>query len=169
MAIYIALGANLSNGNEGPQQTFLAALQHLSVRGVKLIARSGLWQSPAWPAGAGQPDYINACVQVRTDLSPEKLLKLLHEAEAQFGRVRGARNAARTLDLDLLDYEGQIIGRGDIILPHPRMLTRGFVLFPLAEIAPHWRDPIHKRAIHDWTARLPLDDVRPLFRLGAFN
>jgi 2-amino-4-hydroxy-6-hydroxymethyldihydropteridine diphosphokinase len=124
-----------------------------------------LWQSPAWPEGSGQPDYINACAQVETQLNARELLGLLHKIEAKFGRKRGVGNAARTLDLDLLDYHGEQIAADDITIPHPRMLARAFVLFPLQEIAPQWRDPIESRRIDDWIARLPLADVAPLKRL----
>ncbi|MEE9348202.1 MAG: 2-amino-4-hydroxy-6-hydroxymethyldihydropteridine diphosphokinase [Robiginitomaculum sp.] len=161
MSIYIALGANLSN----PAQTFRRAMAELEGRGVKVLSLSGLWQSPAWPAGSGQPDYINACARIKTRLSARGLLAILHDVEAQFGRARGALNAARTLDLDLLDYNGENIDAADITIPHPRMLDRAFVLFPLQEIAPQWRDPIESRSIEDWLARLPLRDVAPLTKL----
>ena len=85
------------------------------------------------------------------------------------GRARSVKNAARTLDLDLLDYKGQITNEAMIILPHPRMLSREFVLFPLSEIAPDWTDPKKKRAIQDWIARLPLSSVAPLQRVGSMT
>ena len=94
------------------------------------------------------------------------MLALLHKVEAEFGRVRSVRNAARTLDLDLLDFKGQVMTATDIEIPHPRMLTRGFVLFPLQEIAPEWHDPVSRTGIMDHIARLPLADVEPMQRIG---
>ena len=163
--VYIALGANLSN----PKETFSLAVQSLEQAGVQVQAVSGLWQSPAWPAGSGQPDYINACAKLSYAGRATELLVLLQRIEAQYGRVRGARNAARTLDLDILDFGGGIVKTPDLELPHPRMLSRGFVLFPLAEIAPRWVDPVSSIAISDWIARLPLNDVAPMQRLGAWH
>lgn len=88
------------------------------------------------------------------------------------GRVRGVKNAARVLDLDLLDFRAQILGNvsapEQIIIPHPRMLDRGFVLFPLSEIAPDWTDPCGGVSIDIHLAKLPLKDVAPMQWLGPF-
>jgi len=170
MSVYIALGANLSSKDEAgnpmsPAQTFDAAVKALDGKGIKVTAMSGLWQSPAWPPGSNQPDYINACARISTRLDARSTLLALHDAERAFGRERSVKNAARPLDLDLLDYKGQVMEGSDIQIPHPRMLSRGFVLFPLCEIAPDWKDPIKKRAITDWIARLSLSDVEPMKRL----
>ena len=162
--VYIALGANLSN----PKETFSLAVHSLEEAGVRVEAVSGLWQSPAWPAGSGQPDYINACAKLSFTSPAPDLLAILQRIETQHGRVRTVRNAARTLDLDILDFGGEIVKTADLELPHPRMLSRGFVLFPLAEIAPRWADPVSKMKISDWIARLPLIDVAPMQRLGSF-
>ena len=160
--IYIAFGANLSN----PKETFLAAIKSLEARGVGLVKMSGLWQSPAWPRGYGQPDYLNACAQVNFDGDAQELLTLLHETEQAFGRVRSVKNAERTLDLDLLDFDGHIISRPEgLIIPHPRMLSRAFVLLPLSEIAPNWADPVRKLGVWDHIARLPLVDTVDIDRL----
>ena len=161
--IYIAFGANLSN----PKETFLAAIKSLEARGVGLVKMSGLWQSPAWPPGSNQPDYINGCAEVSFVGEARELLDILHEVEAEFGRKRTVKNAARALDLDLLDFRGQVIeDESGMIVPHPRMLSRGFVLFPLAEIAGEWHDPRQGKEIMEWIARLPLADVVPMQWLG---
>lgn len=164
-SIYIALGANLSN----PKETFCVALDALCMRGFDVLHVSGLWQSPAWPPGSLQPDYINACAEVDYTGSAPECLGVLHDVEAEFGRVRTERNAPRILDLDLLDFRGQVIDARDIQLPHPRMLGRGFVLFPLSEIAPDWRDPLMARALIDHMARLPLKEVQDMRWLGHFR
>ncbi len=161
--IYIAFGANLSN----PKETFLAAIKSLETHGVCLMKFSGLWQSPAWPSGSNQPDYINACAEVSFEGESRALLDILHAVEAELGRKRTVKNAARALDLDLLDFRGQVIeDKGGMMIPHPRMLTRGFVLFPLAEIAKDWQDPLAGRPIDDWIARLPLAYVEGMAWLG---
>lgn len=163
--IYIAFGANLSN----PKVTFKSAINALQSRGVNVVKISGLWQSPAWPPGSDQPDYINACAEVSFEDGARALLDILHAVEAQFGRERSVKNAARPLDLDLLDFRGRVIEDKDgMIVPHPRMLTRSFVLFPLAEIAPGWRSPVENFHIDDYLAQLPLTDVEALSWLGPF-
>ncbi len=170
MGVYIALGANQPAGYKGqiyaPAQTFGHALDLLG-QGMKITAGSNLWQSPAWPDPKAQPAYINAVVKVETGLEPLSLLAILKQTEAAFGRKGASRNAPRPLDLDILDYNGQVLENETLSLPHPRMLSRAFVLFPLAEIAPEWRDPVTKRAIQSWIARLSLQDVAPLKRLGS--
>ncbi|WP_371398012.1 2-amino-4-hydroxy-6-hydroxymethyldihydropteridine diphosphokinase [Fretibacter rubidus] len=162
--VYIAFGANLAN----PTQSFNAALIRLEALGFDIQARSGLWQSPAWPAGSGQPDYINAVVRASFTGDARQALAHLHTVEAALGRVRGVQNAARMLDLDLLDFGGQVIDDDDIIIPHPRMMTRGFVLFPLSQLSADWVHPVSQRALREATARLPLDDVAPMQYLGPW-
>lgn len=93
------------------------------------------------PIGPPQPDYLNGCATLQTSLTPSELLETLHAIEAEFGRVRQELWGARTLDLDLLLYESQIIDTPTLQLPHPRLTERAFVLVPLSEIAPNWLEP----------------------------
>lgn len=139
--IVIALGANLPSSAGAPAETLAAALAALEEAGVRVEKRSRWYRSAPVPA-SDQPDYVNAVVLVATALDPKALLALLHRIETRFGRVRGAKDAARTLDLDLLAYD-DIVGDGadGLVLPHPRLHERAFVLRPLAEIAPGWRHP----------------------------
>lgn len=162
--IYIALGANMSN----PKETFIHALKRLAKLGVEVIDVSGLWQSPAWPPGLGHPDYLNAAAKVSYQGTPKELLQLLNDTEASFGRVRSERNAPRTLDLDILDFGRQIFSDDRLTIPHPRMLDRGFVLFPLIQIAPKWIDSVQGKSIEHHIARLPLSDVAPMEYRGRF-
>lgn len=107
---------------------------------------SSFWTTLAWPDPT-DPPFTNAVVQGRSyHAGPGALLDALLAVEQAFGRQRSVKNAPRTLDLDILDYDGHIQGEeGDsLILPHPRMHDRLFVMGPLAEIAPHWRHPVIK-------------------------
>jgi 2-amino-4-hydroxy-6-hydroxymethyldihydropteridine diphosphokinase len=123
--------------------------------GVAVIARSRLYRSPAWP-DPSDPEFVNAVARVETNLDPAALLARLHALEASFGRVRREVNAPRTLDLDLIDYDGRISAPGAVpIVPHPRMDKRAFVLLPLADVAPNWRHPASGRAIAELIAALP--------------
>lgn len=159
-AIYIGLGANQAYRGRAPLGTLNSALRSLAAAGVQTIAASRPWRSPAWP-DPSDPPFVNACIAVRTDHDPPTLMAVLHEAEAAHGRARTVRNAPRTLDLDLLDYEGRA-GRfpGGLDLPHPRLTARAFVLLPLKDIAPRWRDPVSGATLQSLIAALPLADRR---------
>ena len=96
-----------------------------------------------------QPWFVNGVARVETTLDPTALLSLLRRLEQEFGRQRSVRNAARTLDLDIIDYDGKVENTPELTLPHPRMQDRAFVLLPLAEIAPGWRHPALGKAVED--------------------
>lgn len=147
---------------------FENALAALEAAGDKVLAVSGLWQSPSWPPGQGHPDYINAVAKIETERSPEDLLRHMLEIEAKEGRVRSMANAPRTLDLDIIDYDALIVNEPNLILPHPRMQERGFVLFPLSQIAEQWVHPASGLGVWDLIARLPLADVKGLSIVAHF-
>jgi len=99
-----------------------------------------------------------------TELSPAELIARLHETETAFGRTRSERNAPRTLDLDIVDYNGRV-ETGPPILPHPRLEARAFVLIPLQDVAPDWRHPVSGRTVAELLADIPAEDraaVTPL-------
>ena len=136
---YIALGSNLGD----PLQQLRTAVQKLPRLG-EVVARSGLYRSPAQGGPPGQPDYLNAVVALDPFppyQSPLELLRALLAIEQEAGRVRRILWEARTLDLDLLAMGDRILKSPELILPHPRMMERAFVLAPLCEIAPSWRHP----------------------------
>ena len=134
---YIALGANLADP-VAQVHNAIAALRSLPQS--RLLRCSSLYRTA--PVGIhGQPDFINAVAALQTTLSPNELLAALFEVEARFGRRRGFHHAPRTLDLDLLLYDDQIIDSPQLQLPHPRMHLRAFVMAPLTEIAPDCRLP----------------------------
>jgi len=129
---FIALGSNLQQ----PEQQVLKACQEIkSLPKTRLIKSSSLYRTA--PVGYDdQPDFINAVVQVETDLTPREFLRALQALENSHGRERPFPNAPRVLDLDLLLYGNMVMSTEELTLPHPRMHERGFVLLPLAEIAP---------------------------------
>ena len=151
--ILIALGANLPSPKGPPAATLKAALVRLEQLGMKILAVSCLYETPAWPDPA-QPAFVNAVAAVETTLQPVELLALLHGVETELGRLRSAPNATRTLDIDLLDHDGRIVTDG-LTLPHPRMAARSFVLVPLLEIAPDWRHPVSGQGAGELLAALP--------------
>lgn len=147
--IVIALGANLPSVAGPPENTVCAALDTLADAGIELVARSRLYRCPAWP-DPSDPPFVNAVARISTKLSPTDLLNVLHAVESSFGRHRSTdsvqKNAPRTLDLDLIDYNG-LVQPGPPALPHPRMAQRTFVLLPLREIAPDWNHPENGHSI----------------------
>jgi 2-amino-4-hydroxy-6-hydroxymethyldihydropteridine diphosphokinase len=125
-----------------------SAIEKIEFGGDQVIATSSFWQSDAWPIGTDAPVYINAVCQIKPfDNDPALLLQRLHEIEAKFGRLRDPHNrwSSRTLDLDLLDYNGIVSQNSSFpCLPHPRIAQRDFVLIPIIEVSPNWVHPITK-------------------------
>jgi 2-amino-4-hydroxy-6-hydroxymethyldihydropteridine diphosphokinase len=129
---YIALGGNLGDAQTTVR---LAMLQVAAMPQTRLVSRSSLYRSA--PVDASGPDYVNAVMAVQTQLNAHQLLLQLQQLEILAGRQRPYLNAPRTLDLDLLLYGDARIDSPQLVVPHPRMMERAFVLVPLAEIAPH--------------------------------
>jgi len=152
--ILIALGANLPHLAGQPADTLKRALGELERQGVEIREVSAFYETPAWPDPA-DPAFVNAVAAVKTSLQPVELLMLLHGVETEFGRLRSASNAPRTLDLDLLDYDGRVVAEPQLTLPHPRMATRSFVLVPLWDVAPRWRHPVTGQGLAELLAALP--------------
>jgi 2-amino-4-hydroxy-6-hydroxymethyldihydropteridine diphosphokinase len=160
--ILIALGANLPSPAGGPQQTLEAALERLEASGVHIAARSRWYRTAPVPV-SDQPWFVNGVARVETALEPAALLMLLRQVEEAFGRQRTMPNAARTLDLDIIDYDNRVENTAELTLPHPRMQDRAFVLLPLAELAPDWRHPILGKTVENLISALsPEQKAEPL-------
>ncbi|MBV9385092.1 MAG: 2-amino-4-hydroxy-6-hydroxymethyldihydropteridine diphosphokinase [Chroococcidiopsidaceae cyanobacterium CP_BM_ER_R8_30] len=153
----IALGGNLAD----PLTTLKAALVTLAqTPGIALEAHSSWYQTRA--VGPPQPDFINGCALLQVQLTPPLLLKKLLDIEAQFGRVRQEHWGPRTLDLDLLLFDNLILDTPTLVLPHPRLRERAFVLVPLAEIAPNWVEPVSGKAITELAQDIDCSGVHRL-------
>jgi len=168
--ILVALGSNLHSPLLGPPAATLAwALLRLRAAGLTVERLSSWYESAPVPA-SGQPWFLNGVARLAAAPSPGRLLALLHEIEEAAGRRRAEANAARPLDLDLIDYEGRLSLPGAWpVLPHPRLAARAFVLLPLADVAPGWRHPWTGQGLAELMAVLPPDQLcRPLqARKGA--
>ena len=163
--ILVAIGANLAaDGYNSPLATCEAAVSALEdLPDIEVLAVSRWYESEPVPT-SGQPWYVNGVIQLETDLDPKALLAGLHQLEADFGRIRRTPNEARSLDLDILDYNGLVESgnpeTGTPILPHPRMTDRAFVLMPLRDLlhevgATDWRHPTTGQGIGGLIAMLP--------------
>jgi 2-amino-4-hydroxy-6-hydroxymethyldihydropteridine diphosphokinase len=138
-AVIVALGCNDKGAWADCREALEAALARFRSEGIDIVARSSWWRSAAWP-DPSDPPFLNGVVIVRTEHDAHALMAALGRIEEAFGRQRGAANAPRTLDLDLIAY-GRISGDVDgLILPHPRAAERRFVMGPLAD-APAWCHP----------------------------
>jgi 2-amino-4-hydroxy-6-hydroxymethyldihydropteridine diphosphokinase len=138
----IALGSNLGDS----KQVLNQALDLLSqISGIELISHSSWYETV--PVGPPQPNYVNGCAILETELLPEDVLQILLKIEQQFGRIRQQRWGPRILDLDILLYGDLILEMPNLTIPHPRMNERAFVLVPLAEIAADWIEPVSRQTI----------------------
>lgn len=180
----IGLGSNLSSSAGNSTQTLGHALYSLCKGDMTFVAVSRFFRTPFFPSGTG-PDFVNAVVLIETMRSPTEILANLHRIEQQFGRMRLQRWGTRTLDLDLLAIGQSVLpdvatlrrwmdlppelqmqdAPDQLILPHPRLQDRAFVLVPMADIAPDWLHPVLRKTVTEMCRDLPADDVaavRPL-------
>ncbi len=182
----VAFGANLAFGENPPQVTLRLAVTSLGKAGLVADAISRFFATPCFPIGAG-PDYVNAAaaLQIPHGWGAPDVLAILHQVEAEFGRERTQRWGMRSLDLDLLAF-GQRISPDkatfqawqqlppdtqrteaphQLILPHPRLQDRAFVLVPLADVAPNWRHPVLGKTTLQMLNDLPPEDVAAVIPL----
>jgi 2-amino-4-hydroxy-6-hydroxymethyldihydropteridine diphosphokinase len=149
--VYLSLGSNLGDCAE----TLRNAVNRLdALPETRLLSASSIHETPPW-GKTDQPSFLNMAVEIATSLSPERLLTALQEIEQALGRVRAEHWGARTLDIDILIYEGEERDTPRLRLPHPWLTQRRFVLAPLAEIAPELR--IHGKTAHGWLAEISDD------------
>jgi len=176
--ILIALGANLPSRAGAPEATLRAAMGRLRREGARGLRVSRFYRTPCFPPGAG-PDYVNAAASLRFEGGPERLLERLHVIEAAFGRARVQRWGQRTLDLDLIAAGATVLpdratfrrwcelapdqqaqsAPDELILPHPRLQDRAFVLVPLADVAPDWRHPVLGKTVREMLSELAQEEV----------
>ncbi|MCG7493804.1 2-amino-4-hydroxy-6-hydroxymethyldihydropteridine diphosphokinase [Thalassobius sp. Cn5-15] len=176
--ILVAFGGNLPLEGEAPAQFIPRALEQLADLGLRIEHTSALYKTPCFPAGAG-PDYVNGALSCSGNLTPDQVLEVLHQVECDFGRARTSRWAGRTLDLDLiavgsavcpdestvrdwleLPLDTQKLAAPDqLILPHPRIQDRAFVLVPLRDVAPDWRHPLLGKTVAEMYNSLPAEAV----------
>jgi len=141
--IYIALGTNLGNR----LANLRAAIQSMPPE-VKVLAESHVYETPPW-GYEDQPAFLNMVVKAKTELLPEALLKYLKQLEVELGREQNFRWGPRLIDLDILFYDDLVLASPPLVIPHPRLHERAFVLVPLADVAPDLIHPVLKQSVRD--------------------
>ena len=141
--VYLALGTNLGDRLANLKQAIAALTPQLEVK-----ARSQVYETPPW-GFEDQPKFLNQVIKANTYLDPEPLLKHLKRLEVALGRKESFPNGPRLIDLDILFYDDLVMDKPSIVIPHPRLQERGFVLLPLMEIAPNLVHPVNKKSVRE--------------------
>ena len=167
--IYVAIGSNLSNPMGSSILNVLKAIQLLKSDIIKVVVCSNFYETVAQP-NYSDPPFINAVVALETNIKPEDLLHVLLAIESKLGRVRGAKNAPRTIDLDLLAYGQEVIVSDFLHLPHPKIPERIFVLKPWHDLNPAWVHPVFRQTVQKMlNSVVPQYDLIKKIRLPENN
>ena len=156
---YLAIGSNLGSKIENIEKTKFE-LQNYK---IKILKSSSYFESESWP-NPKKPKFLNIVIKIKTNLLPLELLKICNSVEKKIGRKRSIKNAPRICDIDIIDYDHRVLNlkNDKLILPHPSMDKRNFVLLPLFEIDKSWKHPISKNYITKLINSLPIKDLRSI-------
>ena len=157
--VYLAIGSNLGNKIINIEKTKF----ELEKYNIKILKSSSNYISNSWP-DSSMPNYINIVIKIKTSLAPLDLLKTCNLIELKLGRVRSKKNSPRTCDIDIIDFDRKILNEkyNKLILPHPRMNKRNFVLLPLFELDKSWKHPKSKINIVNLINTLPVNELRSI-------
>jgi 2-amino-4-hydroxy-6-hydroxymethyldihydropteridine diphosphokinase len=157
--VYLAIGSNIGSKIKNIETVKL----ELEKNNIKILKSSSSYISKSWP-DPKKPSYINIVIKVKTILLPNELLKVCNNIESKLGRIRTEKNAPRTCDIDIIDYDKKILKKknNQLILPHPRLNKRNFVLLPLFEIDKSWKHPESNINIVNLINSLPVKDLRSI-------
>lgn len=151
--VYLALGANLGDRLANLKQAIASLTPQMEVK-----AKSQVYETPPW-GFEDQPKFLNQVIKANTYLDPEPLLKHLKRLEVALGRQESFPNGPRLIDMDILFYDDLVVNKPSLVIPHPRMHERGFVLLPLMDIAPNLIHPVSKKSVREMAA---LSDVHAI-------
>ena len=157
--IYLAVGSNLGNKKNNIEKAKFKLIEN----NITIINSSSFYQSNSWP-NPNNPYFLNVVLKISTNLEPSKLLKICKKIEVSLGRIKSVKNSPRICDIDILDYSKKKL-TGNLILPHPRMHRRNFVLIPLFELNKHWIHPISKKDIKSLILSLSNSDMRSIKKI----
>ena len=154
--VYLSLGSNLGNKKNNIEKAKFKLLEN----NIRIVQSSSYYESLSWP-NIKNPKFLNIVLKISTNLKPSKLLKICKIIEKDIGRKKSPKNSPRVCDIDIIDYKNKKINN-DIILPHPRMNERNFVLFPLFQLNKDWTHPISKQHIKSLIFSLLNKDIRSI-------
>ena len=166
--IFLGLGSNLPSKYGDRFENINMAISSLEAYGIKVIKRSNFYETPSYP-DIGNPKFINVVILVNTDLSPIDLMSVLIFIEEKLERKRVKKNDPRTCDIDIIDYNSQLFNLKynnlDLMVPHKKLISRNFVLFPLQEISPMWKHPKTKETISNLIQKLNEEDKNSILKI----
>ncbi|MEP7136287.1 MAG: 2-amino-4-hydroxy-6-hydroxymethyldihydropteridine diphosphokinase [Chloroflexota bacterium] len=151
--VYLALGSNLGNRASNLKEAIVSLPPQMEVK-----ARSKVYETPPW-GYAEQEKFLNQVLKVKTYLEPEQLLKHLKRLEVALGRITSFQNGPRLIDIDILFYDDLVFESPVLVLPHPRVHERGFVLLPMMDIAPDFVHPVKQKSVRDLIAGCDLRGI----------
>ena len=166
--IFLGLGSNLSSRFGDRFENINLAISMLEEYGIQIVKKSSFYETPSYPNKA-YPKFINNVISVKTNLPPIDLMSVLMFVEEKLGRKRNIKNSPRTCDIDIIDYNGQILSfkykDQNLTIPHAKLTLRNFVLFPLEEISKDWKHPKTKEFIRDLLQKLNEDDKNSILKI----
>ena len=154
--IYLGIGSNLGNKRMNIEKAKFKIIEN----NIKILQSSNYYESLSWP-NKKNPKFLNIVLKISTNLKPSKLIKIFQNIENSLGRRKAPRNSPRICDIDIIDYKNMQTNKG-IILPHPRLHQRNFVLLPLYELDKGWKHPVFKNGIKTLILSLPNRDIRSI-------
>ena len=152
--VYLALGSNLDDRLANLKQAVTALSPQMEVK-----AKSRVYETPPW-GYTEQPMFLNQVIKASTYLEFEPLLKHIKRLEIALGRTPSFKNGPRLIDIDILFYDDLILNTASLVIPHPHMHERGFVLLPLMDIAPDLVHPVHKKSVREMIASCDVSGIR---------
>ena len=162
--IYLNIGSNLPSRDGGREANIFKAINYLKELKLKIIKISSFYESPSYPNNS-DPKFINLCVKLESNLKASELLNEIKKIEKKLGRIRIKKNEPRTCDIDIIDFNGEIIKNDELVTPHPRLHLRNFVIYPLKEIEPNWSHPIFNKNIDSFFHELEKNSHNEITRL----
>ena len=166
--IFLGLGSNLPSKYGDRFTNINLAISSLESYGIKVIKRSSFYKSPSYP-DKENPEFINVVILVETYLPPVDLMSVLTFIEEKLERKRIKKNDPRTCDIDIIDYNSQILNLKynnlDFTVPHKELASRNFVLFPLSEISPMWKHPKTKKTINNLIQKLDEEEKNSILKI----
>ena len=151
--VYLALGSNLGNRLENLKQAIVSLTPQLEVK-----SKSQVYETPPW-GYEDQPKFLNQVIKAETYLDPERLLKHLKRLEVALGRKNSFPNGPRSIDMDLLFYDDLVLNKPSLVLPHPRLHERAFVLLPLMDIAPDLVHPVTGKTVREMAEQCSMEGI----------